>query len=214
MDYMGSYLDNIITNFIEIQQLISEIQERPNNVLIESVGQAYYRNIDSKKKLFCAELPEYVGRTTAVQFHLKVKDIVSDSPLPARYIRDVLQHIREFCYYHGFKYDGSDVYQPLQLDTKSAYENEPLYRVLNERITSEELTNQKAGLVCALQQTQIQMMNVGTEVVANDIITKIVSAFIELYKEQTPQSELDWNRLGGGIDTVYHEVHHNILRGL
>lgn len=212
MNYPESYMEGIPDLFTKLVTIIEELEPESNSVIVSSVADSYYRSVDSKKELFCAELPEYVGVTPLVEFHTQVEEIASKTPVSRHHIRDVVRAFREFCYYHGFKYNGDSPYVPLDIDSGHNHPNRELIEFLNAKISDQTLTNQQAGLLCRLAEEYMHILSSSVSGLSKEVLKAILNNFIsKAYEQNVPESDMDWNRLGGGIDTVYNEIHHTLL---
>ena len=212
MNNTDSYMEEIPDLFMNIVTILEEAESNSNSVIISSVSDSYYRSIDSKKELFCVELPEYVGVIPLIKFHTQVEEIASKTPISRHHIRDIVRAFREFCYYHGFRYNEESPYMPMDLSSGNNHPNREVIEFLNAKISKKMLTNQQAGLLCRLAEEHINIVSSSVSGLAKEVLNEMLEHFIsEAYKSNLPESEMDWNRLGGGVDTVYNEIHHTLL---
>jgi hypothetical protein len=211
---MNQSFDTFEDIFLELKDLIEHTSDPANNtkhkyMYCESLSKYYYQKVDSHKELFCAELPDHVGVYNSIEFGMNIEELATSTQIPAHATRDIVKYFRKFCYYNGYKYNGTGHYQTI--DDSQIKWSGPEITVLNHYISTEQLTTQQVGLLLQLLDKWGYISRNNLPLDTTMLICDILNEFIATVDYYEPETKMEWNKLGGLMDMTYNQLHHRIL---
>lgn len=207
-------IDNILCGVKDIFEQTASFCE--NKHALTYLADYYRHLIDNNNELFYAEFPQYTGQYPRINNHIGIIDICEEEDMPYYVMRDIIKPYRELCYLYGYKSNNNKHYETVDLSEYNLDETKELLIYCNKLINDNKYTTQQIYTILKITSQGYEYVNKEHVKFSNvdefiNYIERVSQEISQMYDSIQPKDELSWNKFGGSLDYLYHDLHHKGL---